>query len=400
MNRNFDGIIIYDIEDLIRRYGYAFVEIKKSRGVWSIHYSGLDYPYRITSKYLINNLENFFENDEFFPDDIEKMIQSFFTVIKNIEILKDSLLVSNVKISCILYRHDTSFHRIDSIDSLIKSISGIKKKNSGLSLYFRGELAKWIPIPSLFRNRQYVINEVCNDEKVISLVPDEFINCKTDFDKLVKLKHYSEPSRLLDLTKSPLVALFFALECMENNTKELGIIRICFSNPEKEKIASISDTVSLITGVAKTSAKKCKYYDETEKDCNKCETAKEECDYFTELQYRVRHITNVEYDWKNRDIKKDINKCVIVHPPYNNYRIVQQQGLFVFCGRNTDDIHSCPDSIMRIWRNPKTRNNEYLYIMPEMVKTLKRELQSLGIDKYFLYGSLENEIESVVNTKE
>lgn len=40
---------------------------------------------------------------------------------------------------------------------------------------------------------------------------DEFLDCKSIFEKLVMMQHYGIPTRILDISLDPLVALFFAL---------------------------------------------------------------------------------------------------------------------------------------------------------------------------------------------
>ena len=40
---------------------------------------------------------------------------------------------------------------------------------------------------------------------------DEFLDCKSTFEKLVMMQHYGIPTRILDISLDPLVALFFAL---------------------------------------------------------------------------------------------------------------------------------------------------------------------------------------------
>jgi hypothetical protein len=56
--------------------------------------------------------------------------------------------------------------------------------------------------------------------------PNEFEHEKTTFEKLVKMQHYSLPTRLLDITSNALVGLFFAVQKNNNCDGELIIFGV------------------------------------------------------------------------------------------------------------------------------------------------------------------------------
>lgn len=95
-------------------------------------------------------------------------------------------------------------------------------------------------------------------------------------------------------------------------------------------------------------------------------------------------------------LKENIDNCIIVHPPYNNYRIVRQQGLFIFCGRNQNDIYNHPKKLYSFWITEKSQMPRVFHIPSDCLQEIKEELNSLGINKYFIYGDLENEIKALV----
>lgn len=385
------------IKKQIRTYGYCYVEVKKLKNRNAIYLPGEEYPYRISDTIGDTLTDtNAHENWELWNKRILEYLD-----IQNLDVIKNSNnKIGSHDYSCLVYYSaEQSFVSIDSVSQFIEEIKKLRQLFRVTNLYYRGELAKWNPVPSLFRKREFVIDEVENDERVISSLPDEFVNCKSSFDCLVKLKHYSEPSRLLDLSKSPLVALFFAVENMEDNKNNDGIVRICFSKKRNEKIASISDTVLLFTGLAKTSAKKCRIISEKKEDCScyDCQKDGKGCPFKGELVYRIQRMAGFDNVISNdKKIFDHLDDCIIVHPPYNNYRIVQQQGLFIFCGRNQDDVFSCPEKIDSFWNSKRSPGIRFFHIPSENMQQIKEELDSLGINKYFIYGDLENEIKTLV----
>lgn len=84
----------------------------------------------------------------------------------------------------------------------------------GVWTTYRGHGDKgYLLVPNLFRKIEatpaFYVREQLLIEETIRLMPEEFVGL-TAFQKLAKLQHYNLPTRLLDVTTNPLVALFFA----------------------------------------------------------------------------------------------------------------------------------------------------------------------------------------------
>lgn len=113
------------------------------------------------------------------------------------------------------------------IDPMIKYMYIVQKisrsssnedSEKGSILYFRGQSREsWSVEPSVFRDEQLSLEHELIRE-AIRQKPDELANGLTNFERLTKLQHYELPTRLLDVTENPLIALYFACE-LETETE-------------------------------------------------------------------------------------------------------------------------------------------------------------------------------------
>lgn len=102
--------------------------------------------------------------------------------------------------------------------------------------FFRGEhknFGSTALVPNVYRSQEYKRYETDILLELIANAPEIFSN-KTTFEQLVLAQHYGAPTRLLDISSNPLIALFFACENYsdKNSIVDDGIIyRFVVSEP-------------------------------------------------------------------------------------------------------------------------------------------------------------------------
>lgn len=102
------------------------------------------------------------------------------------------------------------------ISSLSEFINELKKIKDEDNTYYRGvSYFGYNTIPSLFHNEKYVINEEKLYKEFYARFPSVFKD-KSRLDILATMQHYGLPTRLLDDTENPLVALYMAVNNVFN----------------------------------------------------------------------------------------------------------------------------------------------------------------------------------------
>ena len=146
---------------------------------------------------------------------------------------------------------------IKSVVEYITEVNKLLKKSkfnpNTHTAFFRGHANKvWKLEPGLLRNDGYIENEHLMYRTIIAQQTSEFSTCTSALDYLVKMQHYGLPTRLLDLTTNPLIALYFACEYQAYSTsnKETGEI-IVLNVPTISIKHYDSDTISILANIAK-----------------------------------------------------------------------------------------------------------------------------------------------------
>ena len=120
----------------------------------------------------------------------------------------------------------TPFKEKENSTSEVTSVSGFiekivllnKEKEAGGEIFYRGHADEsWKLLPSIFRtppNR--VEKEHLLFRDMVAHEPHRFSECKSALEFLVQMQHYELPTRLLDVTMNPLIALYFACQSRDD----------------------------------------------------------------------------------------------------------------------------------------------------------------------------------------
>jgi len=262
---------------------------------------------------------------------------------------------------------------ISSIAALHKEISAFE--TLGYSLFYRGHSdANYVLKPSVFRRDSWLKNERRIYNELIINCPQDFQKCKTHLDYLVEMQHYGLPTRLLDITRNPLVALYFA--CADNNNS-LGEL-IVFKIDNNEIRYPQSDTVSILASLPLFD------YDMQQKFKAYASDAKLSPGAFNEKIDRLLHEIKTEKPAFRDGIEKDdILKCVAVLSLKNNNRIIKQDGAFILCGLSDKTQYN----INNLRYTYKKRKQ--IYLIKNKAK-LKKQLDTYSINHATLFPEIDD----------
>lgn len=143
------------------------------------------------------------------------------------------------------------------LEEFLTFILGEKNSTTHETFYRGHSNQKYLLAPSILRKAKItedgepVFTHLDNEKEIISemltVQPGEFATDKSMLDKLVRMQHFGLPTRLLDLTYNPLIALYFACENHDDIDGEVIILKTLKTTVKFFD----SDKVSCITNLCK-----------------------------------------------------------------------------------------------------------------------------------------------------
>lgn len=271
-------------------------------------------------------------------------------------------------------------NKVKNVQEFIDKILSLEEENTS-EVFYRGhsDKNKYKLKPSIFRkdeegNYIYLDNEHILYRELIVSNSSDFMSDNYTLDKLVRMQHYSLPTRLLDITSNPLIALYFACKAKYEEEGEV----ILFSIKRTDIKYFDSDTASCLANLARLP----KY----EKDSINFKDEK-----FNE-QVSIKRLTHFIREEKSffepKIIADDLRKIICVKSKQSNDRISSQSGAFLLYG------------IDAILNEKGTNDIKVTRVTVINKEKILRELDLLNINESTVFPYIENSAKYIASKYE
>lgn len=203
--------------------------------------------------------------------------------------------------------------------------------------------------PTIFRSSAHTANEHLLLRDLVSMHPDQFASDTSTLEMLVRMQHYSLPTRLLDASWNPLVGLYFAAQPKKIRVLRAGTKTRVTREADGEVVRLIvdkklvryfdSDTVSCLANLARGDAE---LKDEIRKllrnrNCNDTEAGIEWFNGNRSIKRLLHFISSEKPAFAPDIVPSHLSRIFLVKPKLSNRRILAQEGCFFAFGL-TDEI--------------------------------------------------------------
>lgn len=273
--------------------------------------------------------------------------------------------------------------RIGSVRTFLDALESFARSDVD-TYYYRGHASFTYSLrPSIYRDPSWVQHEDVMFKELVLRCPNDFSSNFSTFQSLVKMQHYALPTRLLDLTANPLIALFFASDPADPPAESGEVL--AFRVPTSEIKYYDSDTVSVLANISRRSSTF---------TLPSAKLSKKQFNNTKEMRYLLHEIKQEKPYFEPEIERKHLESVVCVKPKMENPRIIRQDGAFFLFGVEGNKFASASVPERYIASKDSTR----ILVIGKEKRRIRTQLEALGISKGSVYPEIERVAEFVKAT--
>lgn len=270
--------------------------------------------------------------------------------------------------------------RVGSVRTFLTEMERFEPEK-GFTYFFRGHSRfSHRLVPSIYRDPSWIANEDVLFKELVLRCPNDFSGQESTFQALVKMQHYSLPTRLLDITANPLVALYFACE-HEGQPRESGEV-VVFRIPTADIKYFDSDTVSVLANISRRPSTF------ELPDAGLDRAAFNDHD---QIHYLLHEVKREKPYFEPLILRAHLESVVCVKPKLDNARVIKQDGAFLLFGM--DGRKTEPASVPLGYLAAAA--SKRLLVEPLKKAFIRKQLESLGLTQATIFPEIDKVAEFI-----